>query len=128
MNHVLSGHLLSDESVKELSAPLNNVSASILELFKRFMSMPLANVFRNVKWRESVFNGIMEESLRFQEAKIRFTFEQFNTPILEFLQEMADKSEPHVGERHIRIHVDPGKLTFLEKLAEIPIWSRSRMA
>lgn len=83
--------MLSDESAKELSAPMNDISASIMQLFKHFMPIPLSNIFLSVAWRESVYSGIMEEYVRFQEAKIRFEFEQFTTPIFVFLQEMATK-------------------------------------
>lgn len=83
--------MLSDEGAKELGAPMNDISVSVMQLFKHFMPMPLSNIFRNGAWRESVYSGIMEEHVRFQEAKIRFEFEQFMTPILVFLQEMATK-------------------------------------
>lgn len=109
--------MLSDESAKELGAPMNDISASIMQLFKHFMPMPLSNIFRNVAWREPIYSGIMEEHVRFQEAKIRFEFEQFMTPILVFLQEMATKdgSQFQFRENDMYAYISiPESLNFLK--------------
>lgn len=91
INDVLSGHVLSEKAIEELTVPIGEITQSILNVFEHFMPVPLTNILKSVVWKESVYSNIDDDNKHFKEAAHIFERRQFHMSIIDFMEHLAEK-------------------------------------